>query len=131
MPSFKSIGGIWEPAHERVATTDKGGEPQIYDGPDREAEKYIAEQGGTVGQEALTDPQLLQVSRNMGFNSVEEYKKHFEPTPKQVESIKEEQSKVVTHVAPKGKPSANAQGTKGGFYDGEKSNPQKEFDKKG
>lgn len=131
MPSFKSVNGIWEPAHERVSIKDEAGEPQIYSGPDREASKYIEEEGGVVGQDAAQDPQVLQASRNMGFKSVEEYLAHFKPTPKQAAEIKEAQSKPVTHALPKGKPEANPLGTKGGFYDGEKSNPQKEFDKKG
>lgn len=135
MPSFKSINGIWEAAHERVATVDKEGNPQIYNGPDRAAQEYIEQNGGDVGQDALKDPQLLQTSRNMGFTSVDEYIKHFQPTPKQVEATKQAQSKVITHTPEPKKPGVQPAGqdggvSKGGFYD-EKSNPQKEFDKKG
>jgi len=58
MPNFKSIHGKLEPAHERVALTNKGddvmivdgktinpGEPFIYDGPDRAAVEMLHEQG--------------------------------------------------------------------------------------
>lgn len=113
MPSFVSKNGIWEPAKERVATVVDG-QPQIYEGPDREAVKYIEEEGGVVGQDASQDPQVLQASRNMGFNSVQEYLAHFQPTPKQVEEIKIAQEKPITHAAEKSKPGVTG-GTKGGF----------------
>lgn len=116
MPSFKSINGIWEPAHERVATVDKNGQPQIYDGPDREAKKYIEEEGGNVGQDAMKDPQLLQTSRNMGFNSVEEYIAYFKPSEQQVAMKAEADAKVVTHHQPEAKEGVTG-GTPGGFND--------------
>lgn len=131
MPTFISKDGDWQPGHERVSVIDKNGEPQIYDGPDREAVKYIESEGGKVGQDALQDPQLLQASRNMGFASIEAYLAHFKVTEKQLAEKKLADAQVVTHALPKGQKEANALGTKGGFYDGDKSNPQKEFDKKG
>lgn len=129
MPSYKSINGIWEPAHEKVAVTGKDGLPEIYDGDDRAAKEYISSEGGTVGQDAAQDPQVLQAARNMGFENVDKYLAHFAPSPKQVLETKTAQEEIVTHKPKRGRPSANTLGTKGGFYE-DTSNPQKEFDKK-
>lgn len=126
MPSFVSNGGKWEPAHERAFDPKTG---EIYDGPDREAVKYI-EQEGTVGKDALTDPELKMASRNMGFNTVEEYLKYFEPTAKQVEDKKAADLKIVTHSDPIKKAGINKTGSKGGFYDPDKETPELVMGKK-
>jgi len=130
MPSFVSKIGKWEAAHERVAYTDKNGEPQIYDGPDRAAEEFIKQEGGSVGQDALKDPQLMQAARNSGFNDVPSYLAAFQPSEKEIKEVELAQKAVVTHNPPKAKKGVSG-GTKGGFYDDEKSNPYKELDKKG
>lgn len=111
MPSFKSINGLWDAAHERAFDPKSG---EIYDGPDREALKYIKQEGGTVGQDATKDPQVLQAARNMGFQNVESYLEHFKPTEKQLQEIKAAQLKVVTHALPEQKEGVTG-GTKGGF----------------
>lgn len=115
MPSFISKNGIWNPARERSTYIDSDGQPQIYDGPDRAATKFIAEEGGVVGQDATQDPQVLQASRNMGFPTVEAYLAHFKPTAKQEAEVAEAQSKIVTHVNPE--PKTGVDPTLGGFFD--------------
>ncbi len=126
MPSFISNNGIWGPAKERAFDPKSG---EIYDGPDREAVKYIEEEGGVVGQDAAQDPQVLQASRNMGFNSVKEYLDHFKPSDKQVAEKKAADSKIVTHAKPIPKEGVTG-GTKGGFYDPEKEQPESVMAKK-
>lgn len=115
MPSFNSKNGIWEPATERVATVDGNGNPQIYNGPDRAALEAIDKNGGEIGQDATKDPQLLQASRNAGFNTVEEYLKYFEPKPKEAQAIKEAQDKPITHQPEPAKPGVDP--SLGGFND--------------
>ena len=131
MPSFVSKQGLWDAAHERVAYVDKEGQPQIYDGPDRAALEFIQKEGGTVGQDALQDPQLLQASRNAGFNTLAEYLAHFAPRPKEVEAINKAHGEVVTHKLPQSKPMTNAIGTKGGFNSDDETPLQAMEKKKG
>jgi hypothetical protein len=103
MPNFVSKGGVWEPATEETVikkvSTDGTVKHEVYHGPDREAAKYIAENGGigAVGMDASKDPQLIQASRTAGFNSVKEYLDYNKPTEVQVKIKAEADSKVVTH----------------------------------
>jgi len=114
MPSFISNKGLWSPAHERAFDPKSG---EIYDGPDREAKKYIDLEGGIVGKDALTDPELMQVSRNMGFKSVEDYLAYFQPSKKDIDAKLAADKKVVTHAMPSPQVSVDSvKGHKGGFY---------------
>lgn len=126
MPSFISKQGKWSPAKEKYFD-EKTGDMVV--GDDRAAVEFMKENGGDVGQDALKDPQLLQASRNAGFNKLQDYLDHFAPSPKQVEETKAAQEIVVTHAKKRGRPVAN-HSTKGGFFD-EKSSPEQELAKKG
>ena len=133
MPSFISVGGEWFAAKEKTVVTPKdGAEPYIYEGPDREAAELIKQETGGqsdhIGMKVQDDPQLMQLARDRGL-TLEQYLEQHKPTPKQEEIRKEEQAKVVTHVAPPPKPGVDT-GTKGGFYDSTQSDPVKEFIKK-
>jgi hypothetical protein len=92
MPTFVSNKGVWYPAKEKIGLTNvseedivykgkriKPGEPFVYAGPDREAVKRIKEENGedgeTLGTDFRTDPDFIQATRTMGFNTVEEYLK--------------------------------------------------------
>ena len=120
MPSFVSKNGIWEAAKERAFDPKTG---EIYDGPDRAATEVLNGEGGTMGQDASKDPQLLQASRNAGFNNIDDYLKHFAPKPKEVEAIKEAQNKIVTHANTPSKLGVTG-GTKGGFQKDDESADQ-------
>jgi len=121
MPTFVSKNGMWNPAKERTSYIDKDGVPQIYDGPDRAASEFIEQEGGTVGQDALKDPQLLQASRNAGFPTLEAYLEYFKPTAQEVEAVEKAQANTIAHkVTPAVEPVET--GTLGGHYDGETTN---------
>lgn len=137
MPSFISVDGVWTAAKEKVSDSARGIE---HDGPDREAIKFIAQEKGisvaeaikenaSIGMPASEDPEMFEVAKKHGFNSVEDYLKAKKPTVAQEAEIKKARSKVVTHKDEPRKPGVDT-GTKGGFYDGEKSDPIKEFNKK-
>jgi hypothetical protein len=120
MSSFVSPSGVWKPAQEKAYDPKTG---EIYVGPDRAALAMEKENGGPFGQDATKDPQMIQASRNAGFNSVEEYLKVFSPTPKQVEATEKAQSTLVTHKDPEPKPGVDG-GTAGGFYDPNTQTPE-------
>lgn len=87
MPSYVSHKGVWYPAKEKVALTNKSkkaftyqgkvinpGDPFIYEGPDREAlRELFAEGQETRGQDFRRDPEFIQACRNRGFNTVDDY----------------------------------------------------------
>jgi hypothetical protein len=136
MPSFISIDGVWKPAQEKAVDTRTA---EIYEGPDREAVKFIAmetgqtvqevlKNGSTIGMDALEDPEMYEVAKKHGFNTVADYMKAKAPSAKVKEEIKVARSKVVTHQ-PEPKKVGVDTGTKGGFHD-ENSNPVNEFNKK-
>jgi len=102
MPNYVSDGGVHYPAKEKVGltnTSDKPydnngeevapGDPFIYEGPDRAAVKELAEASGliadpnkkiedlqvTFGTDFRKDPDFLQMTRTMGFNTPEKYLK--------------------------------------------------------
>ena len=127
MPSFVSKQGKWEAAKERAFDPQTG---EIYDGPDRAALEFLKQNGGDLGQDALKDPQLMQASRNAGFNTVQEYLNYYAPKPEEVKATEEAQKVIVTHANPKPKPGVTG-GTKGGFYDGDKETPDSALAKKG
>ncbi len=97
MPSFVSKEGTWIPAkeiahgienktgktldHEYLINSEGGhvvkpGEKFMYNGPDREAVKMLAEANeAQFGHNFRNDPEFLQATRNMNFHSVDEYLK--------------------------------------------------------
>lgn len=138
MPSFVSIDGVWVAAKEKAVDIRTG---EIYEGPDREAVAFIAQEKGisikeaietnaSIGMPASEDPEMFEVAKKHGFNTVEDYLKSKKPTPQVEAEIKKARTKVVTHQPDKPKPGVDS-GTKGGFYDGAESDPIKEFNKKG
>lgn len=136
MPSFISVDGVWTAAKEKVSDSARGIE---HDGLDREAIKFIAQEKGisvdealktnaSIGMEASEDPEMFEVAKKHGFNTVADYMKAKKPTPAVEAQIKKNREKVVTHQ-PEPKKIGVDSGTKGGFYD-EKSDPVSEFNKK-
>lgn len=96
MPTFISRGGIWEPAKERAFDPKTG---EIYDGPDREAVRYIKAEGGKVGTAIEEDPQLIEIAEARR-QTVHEYIAKHAPTPAQVQAKAEADTKIVTHADP-------------------------------
>jgi hypothetical protein len=136
MPSFVSVDGKHYAAKEKAVDIRTG---EIYEGPDREAVKFIAQELGVsiqdvingnlyIGMDAADDPEMTEVAKKHGFNNVAEYMKAKRPSAKELEQIKVNQSKVVTHQPERLKAGVDT-GTKGGFFD-EKSDAVKEFNKK-
>lgn len=73
MPSYISKDGIWEPRNEKVALVDKNGEPYIYEGKDRAALEYMAEQGvDSLGIDFRKDPEVIMHARQLNM-TVEEF----------------------------------------------------------
>ena len=73
MPSYNSKDGIWKPKKEKVAITNKNGEPAVYEGPDRAAVEYLKEQGVThLGQHFSKDPEVIMRARQLNM-SVDEF----------------------------------------------------------
>ena len=94
MPEFVSIGGKCFPKHERIGLVNlsdeviinefsnegkpiQPGDPFIYDGPDRAALEAIIEEYGEdakhIGEDFKSNPEFIQQTRNMGYNTVEDY----------------------------------------------------------
>ena len=73
MPRFLSKDGVWEAAPERVVNPDAPEGQEVYEGPDREALKVIAENGGSLGTHFSLDPELIQRAKMLGFKDVAEY----------------------------------------------------------
>lgn len=119
MPSFVSKGGVWEPAKERAFDPKSG---EIYDGPDREAKRYIEENGGAVGMDILDDPQLIEIAESRRM-TVQQYVEKFSPKPDQIKAKKEADEKIVTHALPTPKPGVS-DGQIGGFYDPSSETPE-------
>lgn len=74
MPKWVSKDGVCVPSKERVALTDKNGEPYIYEGPDRAAVEYLKEQGvESLGVHFSQDPELIARVRQIHNISMKEY----------------------------------------------------------
>jgi hypothetical protein len=116
MPTYVSNRGVWHPAKEKVGLVNKSdkpieyngktiqpGEPFVYEGPDREAIKELHLAGRTTfGQDFKTDPEFLQMVRNRGFQSVEEYLSMIGYDEEKAEKEFEERAAVVqAHEVPK------------------------------
>ena len=122
MASFNSIVGLWFPAKEKAVHRETG---DIYEGEDREAVRFIAQEKGLTVEEVIEqkayigtpvseDPQIIELARNRNM-SVEDYLDKNKPTPQQVKIQKDAQTKTVTHQAPP-KHEEVDHGTDGGFY---------------
>ena len=116
MPSFISKGGVWEPATEETVVNkvqpDGSTRPEVYKGPDREAAKYIKENGGVVGMSVIDDPQIIEIAENRRM-TVEQYVAKFGPKPDQIKAKEAADKVVVDHSTPKGK--KGVQPSEGGF----------------
>lgn len=111
MPSFVSKGGVWEPALERVV--DPNAEPgkEVYEGPDRTAQQMLDANGGSMGVRFDLDPQIVIISRQLGFKSVKEYLEAFGYDQKKADAAYDKAKKVVnTHKDAPRKPSARIAG---------------------
>lgn len=106
MPNFISKDGVQTPARERVAYTDKDGLPQIYEGPDRGALRYMEEQGldpkkDTLGIHFTEDSQIIERAHDKNM-TVERFTKQDIYTKEVREKgFKEAEKKIVTHALPK------------------------------
>jgi hypothetical protein len=74
MPSYVSHNGVWEPAIEKVAITDKNGEPVVYHGKDRAALEAIAN-GDVTSQPFWKDTEFINRVRQVHNMSMDEYMK--------------------------------------------------------
>jgi hypothetical protein len=113
MPNFVSKEGVWVPAMEKVAITNKDGEPEIYEGPDREALKMLKEMGNPVGdngeyvmgQHFTENADMYELARSKHYNSVEEYVEKMGYSKEKAKKIYEDNlKKIVTHKDPERKP---------------------------
>lgn len=116
MAKFISIGGEWSPRVEQFSMTNtfgkvlesdlivgpdgshkvNPGEIFIYTGPDREAVKMLkAENLEFFGRNFKSDPEFLQATRNMGFNSPDEYLKMIGYKEEEVVEKQKKEAKVI------------------------------------
>ncbi len=72
MPSYVSNNGVWEPAIEKVAITDKNGEPAVYHGKDRAALEAI-KNGDVTSQPFWKDTEFINRVRQVHNMSMKEY----------------------------------------------------------
>jgi len=123
MPQFISVGGKWRPKKEQVSIKNtfgktlkskyiigpdgkhscEEGQIFIYTGPDREAIKMLKEENVEYfGRDFKNDPEFLQATRNMGFNSPEEYLTHIGfDEEKETEKQAKEAEIINKHELPK------------------------------
>lgn len=121
MPSFISKNGIWEPAQEKAFDPKTG---DMYIGPDREAKKYIEENGGMVGMKSSEDPQIIEIAENRRM-TVEQWMEKNAPKIEQVEAKKIADEQVVTHTP--GPKKRGVKPSKGGFYDPSTETPEEKM----
>ena len=118
MGEFKSIGGVWHPKQEKnLALKNKSdvtmvvdgkdikpGEDFIYNGPDREAKRFIIEEEGpgskTMGRHFTRDPEFIKAVKTMGFNNAEEYLKFIDYDEDVLKKKESELLDEVSHQAP-------------------------------
>lgn len=135
MPNFVSKEGVWVPAREKVSIMDENGEPEIYEGPDREAVKMLKEMGTAIddegnsvmGQHFTDNPDMYELARAKHYDTVEEYaermgynkdkaKKIYEENLKEIKTHKDPDKKKTTVSSPGGMDTANGKVVdKGGF----------------
>jgi hypothetical protein len=84
MPSYISKGGVLVPAKEHAVLPHLSGTSnEVYDGPDRAAEKELAEaygvdengkpKQGYFGIDYRHDPDMIMRARQLGYKSVDEF----------------------------------------------------------
>lgn len=116
MARFVSIGGEWVPQQESFSMTNtfgetlksdlivgpdgshevKEGDLFIYTGPDREAVKMLKEENlDYFGQNFKMDTEFLQATRNMGFNTPEDYLKQIGYNEKEETEKQEAKAKKI------------------------------------
>lgn len=122
MGEFVSVLGKWSPKRESammkntfgktiesqfITANDgshvaKEGENFLYNGPDREAVKMLREQGVEYfGKDFRNDTEFIQATRNLGFNSVDDYLKHIGFNEKEyIEKQEKLAGSVVSHETP-------------------------------
>ena len=110
MPSYISRDGVWSPKKEKVAITDKKGEPAIYEGPDRAAAEYLKEQGvKELGQHFTKDPEIIMRARQMNMTVDEFCQTSFYTDEMRKADQDKKASEVVLHKDPKRSPAVKVQ----------------------
>lgn len=100
MPNYVSHNGNWVPALEKVAITDKDGNPKIYEGQDRAALEEI-KAGNITSQPFWKDTEFINRVRQVHNMSMEEYMKANGFDEKTSKADFEKKLSVVnTHAAP-------------------------------
>lgn len=137
MPSWISKAGKWFPAQEfhidNTLTKEdvEAGKSPVYKGPDRAAVELLQAEGVEfLGQDYHMNPDLIRMSRELNFKTVDEYLKvMFNFDPAESEKAQEEKAKKVNeHKNPDPKKaieelaggrdeSGKGQHRKGGFGD--------------
>lgn len=98
MPNYVSKDGVWEPKDEKVALTDKNGEPYIYEGKDRGALEYLKEQGvEQLGINFREDPDVIMHARQLNMTVDEFCKTSFYTDKMRKEIYEKNKSEVVLH----------------------------------
>ena len=128
MPTWISKGGVWEPAPEYAVDPKAPKGKEIYEGPDREAQKELQEQGDEHLGTNLPHPDMLTLARQLGFKTVDEYLETMVPGAKKrsEEAYSKAKGVVETHENPPKKKGINppsggddesrsGKGRKGGF----------------
>lgn len=122
MPTYISLEGVMHPAKEKVGLVNHSdqplkhpitgemigpGDPYIYEGPDRAAmlELYLADKSGAVttfGQHFSQNTDFLQMVRNLGFSTKDEYLKFIGYDPKvSKDNFDKKASTINKHELPK------------------------------
>ena len=125
MPTFVSKDGQWFAAKEKAVHRETG---EVYEGPDREATKFIKQETGGnqewIGTPVAEDTQIAELARHHNM-TVDEYLTKNKPTPKQVALKVEADAKVADHKSEPPKPGVDK--TDGGFFE---KDVVKEFNQK-
>ena len=108
MPSWDSTRGIWSPKRERAIDINTG---EIYDGPDREAQKVLNERGvKTLGMDVTKDVENIKRARDLG-QSVEEFLElNDEPSEETKAAEEAKKTAIETHRLPQKKEGVSPQG---------------------
>lgn len=103
MPQWISKDGEWFPKNEKVALVRPDGEPFVYEGPDREALKYLRDNNvDKLGTHFMEDSDTIAFVRQKYGLEIKEYAKSKGWSPEKTEAkFKEESSKVNFHTNPK------------------------------
>ena len=115
MPSYKSDKGIWTPAPERAYVPPDPGkgreEGYIYEGPDRQAQASLNEQGvDHLGMPVEQDPDVIMRARQLNMTVPEFLKLHEPPTPQAAKVEAQKKTFVQVHKPDAPKPGVQPQG---------------------